>query len=179
MRDYLSPARNYLGRAKTHSYLVSRSMLKPRFMALLASTVVVTIFAASVVALRVVAQNSSQQNETITETKTAPGTTSVTQTVTTQSDTPVVDAMSETTSSTTEANVKDAQSTTNVTVNNQPIEVPQNGSVHKVITSDNGTTQVDVTVNSSDSSTNVSTRSSSNYSVNTQTSSQSIIHSSP
>lgn len=177
MRDYLSPARDYLGKAKVHVALLSKNMLKPRFVAILASMAAITIFAMSIITLKVMAQDSSQNNETITETKIAPGTTSVTQTVTTQSDTPPADSVSETTASTTKSN--DAQTTTSVTVNNQPIEVPQNGSVQKVITNDNGTTQVNVSVNSSDSSTNVSTHSSSTYNVNTHTSSQNVIYRSP
>jgi cytoskeletal protein RodZ len=67
-------------------------------------------------------------------------------------------------------------SQTNVEVNGQQVVVPENGSTHQVIESENGKTTVDINVNSntsgsseSRSSTNVKMRSSSNSDLNIKT----------
>jgi hypothetical protein len=57
------------------------------------------------------------------------------------------------------------QPATKLWVNNQPVEVPDNGSTHKVMTNDNGTTTVDIS--SSSSMTGGSSSSSTNIEVNT------------
>lgn len=48
---------------------------------------------------------------------------------------------------------------TSFSVNNQSIPVPANGSVHKTFHSDNGTTNVDMTVNGSSTNSNISSTS--------------------
>lgn len=70
---------------------------------------------------------------------------------------------------------------TNVYVNDQPVEVPKNGSVSKTITNDNGTTQIDVSnTSSADGSSFSSSVSSSTVSSSTNNYSQSVnINSSP
>lgn len=62
--------------------------------------------------------------------------------------------------------------TTQVEVNGQPIAVPQNGSVHKEVVSDDGSkTTVDINVNSSTDATSARSHSSFNMNMNTSQSS--------
>lgn len=60
------------------------------------------------------------------------------------------------------------QISTDVTVNGTPVPVPQNGSHHQIIQDDNGTTSVDITVNSQSSDDN-SSRSSSDLRIRSST----------
>ncbi len=66
---------------------------------------------------------------------------------------------------------------TSVTVNGQDITVPENGQVHKTITSDGTTTHVDISSSNSTSGddTNSSTRSSTNLSIHSNSHSSSTI----
>lgn len=179
MRDYLSPARNYLGKARAQATLLSKGASKPRVVAMLISATVIALFASGIVALRTMAEQSSQKNTTV-ETRISPGETSVTQTTTIETDAPAVQPIDESSSQSSEK-INTSDTTTSVTVNDQPIEVPKNGSVQKVITNDNGTTQVNVSASSSGTSTNVSTysTSTSSFNTNTNTSSQNSIFRSP
>lgn len=59
---------------------------------------------------------------------------------------------------------------THVQVNDQPVDVPANGSLHKVISSDNGTTTIDVNNQSSNSSS--SSSSSMNIQLNSSSTTQ-------
>lgn len=180
MRDYLSPAKDYLGRAKAQVASLSKVAFKPRVIAMFASTATIALFAAGIVTLKTMAQQSSQ-NDTVIETKVSPGQTSVTQTVT-QPDTTTTETLDDSSAPEASGNShSSSESKTSVTVNNQSIDVPKNGSVQRTITNDNGTTQVNVSTssNSSDTATNISTQTSSNYFSNTNTSSQNVIYNSP
>lgn len=58
------------------------------------------------------------------------------------------------------ASISSSEGETKVQINNETVQLPSNGSVHRTIENDNGTTQIDVSVNSN------STGSSFNSSVN-------------
>ncbi|MGB4758945.1 MAG: hypothetical protein WBP26_02715 [Candidatus Saccharimonadales bacterium] len=73
-----------------------------------------------------------------------------------------------------DASVHSSGDNTTVQVNGQAVPVPSNGATHMVVDSGNGTTQVDVRI---ESSTNTTSSSVSSTSVNLQTSSESVVSS--
>lgn len=75
-----------------------------------------------------------------------------------------------TNSNTQGSNSESSHSKTHVFVNNQPVDIPENGSMSKTITGDSGTTQINVSNNSSSDGTSVSSSiTSNNISMSTNT----------
>lgn len=186
MRDYLSPARNYLGRAIVQVSALSKIAFKPRFVAMTVSTAAVAFFAASVVALRTMtASGTPNDNAVTTETKIVPGESSVTST-TSSTDTepeqsePAASGSASVQSSITQSSSSNSNDTqTSIVVNNQPIEVPKNGSTQTTITNTDGTT-TNVSVNSSSNGSSFSSSSSFIHSnTNNGSNSSSVIINSP
>jgi uncharacterized membrane protein YdfJ with MMPL/SSD domain len=68
----------------------------------------------------------------------------------------------------------DARVKTEVKVNNQPVPVPDNGSVQKTITSDNGTTKVDIHVNSNTQGSS-QTHSSTTFKLDSKSKSEAVV----
>lgn len=170
MRDYLSPARTYLVKALSYVVVLPKAhLMKPRSLTMIASTAAVAFFAASVVTLRTMAGSGvSVDNSVVSEKSTVvPGETSEIKV----GEQPNVDsdaAVSDQQPSMEASIVNDSTTSTSIIVNNQPVEVPENGSVHKTITNNNGTTQVDISVNSSNNGSSFSS-SSSSIQMNTNT----------
>lgn len=178
MRDYLSPAKTYLGKAREQVAALSRVSLKPRMIAMVASTAAVAFFAASVIALRTMSNESSalQGNVIKTETKVAPGSTSSIQVGDPQPSVSDNGASSSSVTQTTSGNTNDLS--TSVIVNNQSVPVPENGTVNKTITNNGSTTKVEISTSTNGSSNN-SSFSSSNVQMSTNTVSQNMNIKSP
>lgn len=184
MRDYLLPAKSYLNRAKVRAQLLPKASIKPTIVTVLASTAIIAFIASGVVALRTAAANGlTQSNDAvIQETVTSPGVSVTTQSNSTTTDQPTSSETTVQTESSSTSNSEQtngaASTSTSVTVNNEPIAVPQNGSVQKDIQTDSGTTHVNVSVNNSGSGSN-SSSSTTQLFTNTNTVSQNVIVSSP
>lgn len=172
MRDYLSPAKRYVTRVVPHPAVVKAFVARRRALifAITASFVVITTL--GFVTVRGLMGPASDNQNVVTK----QGQTSHTTSVTTNTDNqPVVTTQESKTEATTTTEPSSSDAKTSVTVNNQPIDLPANGTVHKTITNENGTTQVDVSVNSDSSGNSVSSSvSSTNLNMSTNTYSQNV-----
>jgi hypothetical protein len=169
MRDYLSPAKRYVSRVIPHPGTVGTFVAKRRALsfAIVASFVVITTI--GFVTVQGIMRNSTTYQDSVTKNADSSLEATVTNSNLSTPASPAAEPAgqgSEAASSSTSSS-----KSTSVTVNNQPVAVPENGTVHKVIQSSDGTTKVDISVNSN-SSTSTNTNSSTNLNVNTNTSSR-------
>ena len=169
MRDYLSPAKRVM------SQTIART-LRLKFVGtkknMLVSAGVASLVAVSLVAFTVVrtnaSQNSSHSNNAVITTKTT-----VQDAVVSQPQEAADVSVQEEQPMTTQSSSNDSRSTsdTKVTINNENIPVPENGTVHRTIQNENGTTNV--TVNTNTGTTSNQSSSSTSMNVNTSTFSRS------
>lgn len=167
MRDYLSPAKRFVSQAIARAPMAKSLSSKQGILVALGAA---SILAVALVTFVVVSTNASQASvkTTITSSKTANpqkgeavfSTTEKTDEVTTQENQPMTTQSSSNSDSTSNVDTK-------ITVNNQDIPVPENGTVHRTIQSDNGTTNV--TVNTSTGTTSNQSTTSTSTNVNTST----------
>lgn len=170
MRDYLSPAKRVMARAIPRPATVRVFVARHRafvFM-IVASFVVITTL--GYISARALTGDSESSSNALAEPELRAAEVPSFDGASKSEGTVTDDANVEGDRSTESANTPpDSESTnTTVTVNDQKIEVPKNGTTHKTIVSDDGTTTVRITSNSSsdnDSSTSTS------LNVNTSTSS--------
>jgi hypothetical protein len=147
MRDYFMPAMRYLTKVIPHPAVAKAFIMKRRAAVF---TMIATILIVASSALLVIRQHSvaaENNRETPTMTNELPAI-----------DPPKTAAGVQASQQITNT-VSPSNTSTNVTVNNEQIQVPNNGSVHRTIHSDNGTTTVDVSVNGNSTNSNVSSSS--------------------
>lgn len=164
MRDYLSPAKRAMALVVPHPAAVRAFIMKRRSFVFLMAASFVVITTLGFVSVRALVATDSNV-ERVTESK---GQNTTLTNVTTDGQ-PVVSQEATVTgdNSMTTASTPNSESKTNttVTVNDQKIDVPQNGTVHKTVTNGDGTTNVTVTTNtSSDGSTSSNSYTSTNTS---------------
>lgn len=171
MRAYLTPARKYFSRVMPDSASFKLYMSRKKhfvFLIVAASITAVSVGFVTVKALGAV--NAVDEAPAVTTTK------SSTDTAATVEPTPAVSAEAPADTSTqvvTGPSSSSSTTQTTVTVNNQPVAVPQNGTVQKTITNGDGTaTNVSISTNSS-GSTSTNSYSSTNISSNTHSSTRS------
>ena len=149
MRDYLSPAKRMVERVIPHPAAARAFIIKRR--ALVFAMAAASIF---VLTLGVITVRAINGPKTVVEnTVTSEGKTSTLSTSSeTSNDTSKEEeqsAMNQQSSTTSSDNTgSSSESKTTVTINNEQVPVPENGSVSRTITNDNGTTQVNVSTNS-------------------------------
>jgi hypothetical protein len=171
MRDYLSPAKRYVSRVIPHPGTIGTYVSKRKALsfAIVASFVVITTI--GFVSVKGLTQNPKTYQDSVSKNANSSVETTVTNTNLSEPASPVAEPADQ--SSSTSSGSDTSSKSTSVTVNNQPIEVPENGSVHKVIQSGDGKTEVNISVNSnSNGSTSTNTSTSTNLNVNTNTSSR-------
>lgn len=146
MRDYLSPAKKMVERVIPHPALVRAFVMKKR--ALVFAMAAASIFVLTLGVITVRAINTPKTDNTIkSEGKTSTlSTTSSDDTKSNEGEQPVMNQQQSSTSSSSNQG-SSSESKTTVTINNETVPVPQNGSVERTITNDNGTTQVNVSTN--------------------------------
>lgn len=146
MRDYLSPAKKVVERVLPEPASVRNFVYKKRAVAFIMAASFVVITTLGFVTVRAIADGADdQQNVVKEEGKTSTlSTTSTNSSSTTQPE--PTQSMKESTTMTTPSNSNEQK--TEVKINNEKIAVPENGSVHRTITNENGTTQVNVSTNS-------------------------------
>lgn len=174
MRDYLSPARRVLARAIPHPAAIKAFIIKRRaFVFIMAATFVVITTLGYVSARAITASNSKDENvvEAKGQTSTFSNVTESQQPASTGEAT-VEGDNSQATASTPSSN---SESKTTVTVNNEQIEVPQNGTVQRTVTNGDGSTSVSVTTNTS-SNNSSTTNSHTSTNTNSTTSSNVFSH---
>ncbi len=150
MRDYLSPARRVLARVMPHPAAVRAFLMKRRALAFAATASLVVVTTLGFVSVRALV--ASDQKQQVTEAK---GQTSTLTNTAITNDAPQSDSATVSgDNSTANASTPDANVTTSttVTVNDQKIDVPQNGTVQHISNDANGTTNVTVTTNTSSES---------------------------
>lgn len=174
MRDYLSPAKRVVERVLPQPANIKAFVYKKRaFVFLMAATFVVITTLGFVTVRAMTVSDNKEQNVVKEE-----GKTSTLSTTTTNESTQPESTMSTTMESNTMTTPSNSsESKTEVKINNQPIDVPENGSVHRTITTENGTTQINVSTNSDSSGNSYSssfTTNSTNSNTTMNSSSQSI-----
>ncbi|MDB5176643.1 MAG: hypothetical protein JWN75_311 [Candidatus Saccharibacteria bacterium] len=171
MRDYLSPAKRYVSRVIPHPGALGTFVAKRKALtfAITASFVVITTI--GFIAMRGTMQDSTIYQDSVNKSSDSSVDATVTSSTLSTPSTPASDSSHQSNNSSS-SSTSSSTNKPSVTVNNQPIDVPANGTVHKTVRSDNGTTKVDISVNSN-SSTSSTTSTSSNLNVNTNTSSYS------
>ncbi len=162
MRDYLSPAKRAMARVVPHPAVVRAFIMKRRAFVFIMVASFVVITTLGFVSVRALVATDSK-TERVTEAKGQSSSLS-NSTIDNQ---PVVsqDATVTGDNSMTNATTPNSENKTNttVTVNDQKIDVPQNGTVHRTVTNGDGTTNVTVTTNtSSDGSTSTNSYTSTN-----------------
>ena len=184
MRDYLSPAKKAAERVMPHPAAIRSFMIKRRSFVFLMAVTFVVITTLGFVTVRAVTGAAETEQKTVKEegksstlstnttSNSSSGQPSTSQSITTE------------TKSTTEApSTSSNDSHTSVTINNETVPVPANGSVQRTITNDNGTTQVNVSTNSDSAgnsySSSFTTNNASSFNSSMSTSSQSVIVTGP
>jgi len=167
MRDYLSPAKRFVSQAITRVPMAKSLSSRQGILVALGAA---SVLAVALVTFVVVRTNASQASvkTTITSSQTATpdkdeavfSAAEKTDDITTQENQPMTTQSSSNSDSTSNVDTK-------ITVNNQDIPVPENGTVHRTIQSDNGTTNV--TVNTSTGTTSNQSTTSTSTNVNTST----------
>lgn len=159
MRDYLSPAKRVVERVMPHPASIRAFVYKKRAIVFImtATFVVITTLGFVTVRAMTTTDNKSEQNVVKEE-----GKTSTLSTTTTNSSTPPESTQpsKESTTMTTPSN--SSESKTEVTINNEHVAVPENGSVQRTVTNDNGTTHINVSTNSDSEGNSYSSSFSSN-----------------
>lgn len=175
MRDYLATTKGYLSKIKSFSPTFPYTNISPKVIATLAFAATVGLVTEGAVAMQTI--NGGMAHNYGSETDA--GTKKVNISVATQSTKSQPAVLSSTTSSKSFANnASTSKPKTSVTVNNVPINIPANGTVHKEIRNGNSKTQVDVSVNSDHSGVN-NIYTSSNLYMNTNTITQDMDVNSP
>jgi hypothetical protein len=165
MQKYLSPAKRYMSRVVPHPADFRQFVHRHR---LLVYGTAVTFLLVMMLGFAVIKGNMNTNSDAFTHEVHANGN-SVTTTVTNG---PIPISGNTNTSS--------PDGKTSVTVNNQSIQVPRNGSVSKTITNDDGsTTHVNVSHNSSNSGDSTSSSVSSSTNISTHTYSNNVNFNSP
>lgn len=174
MRDYLSPAKKVIERVLPSPGAARSFLAKHHIFLSIATTSVVVSMTLGFIVLRMTgaAVDSARQSVT-TETKTSVLTTSTTPDVTASQPATIVNQ--QTTSQSSPSSDTTAETHTSVTVNNQPVDVPVNGTTHKTVTNSDGS-MTDVTV-TNNSQSNSSGSSSTSVTTNTNTNSTQTSHS--
>jgi len=168
MRDYLSPAKKYVSRVVSHPGTLGTFVIKRKHLsfAIAASFVVVTML--GFVAVKGIMQDSTVNQDAVNKSTDSLVNTTITTDNLPEPSTPITqstDQMNDSSSS------SQTSSTPTVTVNNQSIPVPTNGTVNKTVQSSNGSADVNVSITSS-SNTSSNSSTSTNLQVNTNTSSR-------
>jgi hypothetical protein len=170
MRDYLSPARKAAERIIPHPAVVRALLERRRAFVFVIVSAILVVLALGFVTVRGLMGPSTETKHTVTD----DGKTSTT-TVTQSNDSqPVVNQQTQTSVSASSPS-SGSDTKTSVTVNGQPVDVPENGSVNKTITNDNGTTNINVSTNS-DSSGNSYSSSFSSSSTSTTLNATTVTH---
>lgn len=174
MRDYLSLARQRATEVIPHPTVIRTLILRHRAYAFaIAAVFLVAVMAGLFVLRNMAAGMQTQKNDSMSNTaQTAaqdPATTvgdDSTQSVANRGDTMNTDQTNA------DGSQSSSQSSAKVTVNNQQITVPENGSVTKTVHSSDGSTSINITSNNSSNSNSQSNSSTStSLNVNTNTNS--------
>lgn len=181
MRVYLSPAKRVIERALPHPDATRLFLSKHRALLFIVTASVVVIMTLGFMTMRVMGVFDPSTRTVTADGKTSTLTTTTNTTPDTAAGQPSTIVNQQTTSQSSSSNAK-PETNTSVTVNNQPIDLPANGTTHKTVkNSDGSTTDVTVTTNSQSndngsSSTSVTTNTNTNtmQSLNTSSNSMSI-----
>lgn len=156
MQKYLSPAKRYMSKVFPNTAEIKAFMQKRRIYVF---GFVIMILLAVALSMAVVRGNMNKNNDAMKHQINVKGS-SVTTTITNGGIPSIANGISN----------NSVDSKMNVMVNNQQINVPQNGSVSKTITNEDGSkTQVSVSHNSSSSGDSISSTTSTNVSTSTNT----------
>ncbi len=173
MRDYLSPAKRYMSRVMTHPSALSAFVAQKRALVFALTASFVVIMTLGFVTVRGLMLPTSENKNIVTKEGETSQLTSITTNSNSNSDQPAMKPQESQSTNVTAQSSSDGK--TSVTVNNQPIDVPENGSVSKTITNENGTTQVNISTNSDSSGNSVSSSvSSTNLNTSTNSFSQNV-----
>ncbi len=170
MRDYLSPMRKALEKVVPHPAAVRSFVIKRRAFVFIMCASFVAIITLGY--LSVHAALSPKSHENVVEQK---GTNShISTSITNSTQAPETPSVAPPSGSSNEQSrsSSDSKANTSVTINNQKIDVPANGTVQKTINNPDGTTNVTVTTNSG---ADGSSTTNSYVSTNTSTSSTSSV----
>ncbi len=148
MRDYLEPAMKYIAKVIPHPTAVKVFVAKRRvFVFGMAAMLVVVTTSALMVTRHFSAADAKIIDDTAKHKTTSLQVTT---------DTPEVVAGTQTSQTVTNTVSPNGEPSTNVKVNGQQVKLPQNGSVHKTIRTENGTTSLNVTVSGNSTNSNTS-----------------------
>lgn len=170
MQKYLSPAKRYMNRVIPHTAEIKAFVQRRRLMVFGIAAALLLVTMLGFVAVR--GRMNSTNNDLYTHEKHADGSSATTTITGGPSD--LANGANIPSSS------NSSGTKTTVTVNDQPITVPENGSVSKTYTNgDGGTTHVNVSHNSSNSGDNTSSSTTTTTNITTQTYSKDINIQSP
>lgn len=147
MRDYLEPALKYLTKVVPHPSAMKAYMTEHRAFTYMTVAGLLIIVTSTLLFARHIMVADAKQNSTSETTHAR----SISATAPDQSadgihtSQQVINTVS-----------PDGRAKTNIAVNGQNIAIPQNGSFHKTIKTENGTTSMDVTVNGDSTNSNTS-----------------------
>jgi hypothetical protein len=179
MRDYTSLGSSRVARVLIHPSTLGADILKRREVAFAITAAFFVAISSGALVVRGLAMGAPQHNDSVTADQQSTTATTITAA---KDDTQPVAEGSQPAMNTNDSSDSSgtSQSKTAVTVNDQKIDVPQNGTVTKTVQNGNGTTTVNVTnTSSSDGDSNSTTSSTLNVNTHTSTRSSKSSSSSP
>lgn len=152
MRDYLSPAKRMVERVIPHPAAVRAFVIKKRAIVFAMAAAFIFVLTLGVITVRAMTDQKTITDNTVkSEGKTSTLSTSSNNNATSSEGEQAAVNQQQSSASSQSTQGPSSESKTTVTINNETVPVPQNGSVERTITNDNGTTQVNVSTNSDSS----------------------------
>ena len=152
MRDYFSPAKRAVSEAVAKTGLLKFAKTKQQSFAAIGAASILVVSTVAFVAIRSTQLDGDNNNAITTEQKTE----SKTEPSTELSGTKEVETEGQAMTTSESSSSTNTEGDTKVIINNEDVPVPENGTIHRTIQNENGTTNVTVNVDAG-SSTNQST----------------------